>query len=142
MTYILHVPCSFPRDCLSLESKLLFGSLMNSEKDQDIFIQNQKGCTNNVQHFCFACMPLPPFLLVFKRVVGNHHSQSTLEKIFWPLPGSLSSSVSQFGSQNWIVRVLVSEFFCWMAVPTGGKRLWIFGKLGYNFGFNCNPICN
>jgi len=34
------------------------------------------------------------------------------------------------------------RFFSWMAaVPTQrGKRLGIFGKLGYNFGFNCKPI--
>jgi hypothetical protein len=89
-------------------------------------------------------MPLLPFAALNRVVVGNHHSQSTLEKIFWPLPGSLSSSVTQFGSQNWIVRVgkvLVSEFFFvgWLC-PQGGKRLFEYlGNWDYNFGFNCKP---
>jgi hypothetical protein len=101
---------------------------MNSEKDQDIFIQNQKGCTN-VQHFCLHATST--FCCSLREVVGNHHSQSTLEKIFWPLPGSLSSSVSQFGSQNWIVRVgkylWVSFFVGWLC-PQGERDFEYLGN--------------
>ncbi len=139
--YMILVPCSLflPR-LPSLEAKLLFGSLMNSEKDQHIhsFTHSFRSIRDVQLYNIFACMPLLPFAALKKsRVVGNHHNQSTLEKIFWPLPGSLSSSVSQFGSQNWIVRVgkylWVSFFLLDGCAHKGQRDFWIFGKLGLQF---------
>ncbi len=117
---------------------------MNSERKTRT-IRGLYKCTT----IFFACMPLPPLAALKEQ----QQQAIIIAKVLWRRSFGHSQVlspllfVSQFVSQNWIVRVgkvlVWSGGFLvgWLLCPhRGGKRLGIFGKLGYNFGFNCKPI--